>query len=286
MSTLDGTPETSMSEPQEQPLEAGPLTPRSPRGGIAGPPLDRVEPLNLARRPFLNSRPVVRVSLLLLLLGLALLAWNVAQFQKYLSESADKRAQIEQGGREVTRQRQAGAELQSQLGALNLEQKNERVELLNDMIAERTFSWSLLLDRLADVLPNDVRVLRLTPKMEENDLRRGRTTSRTTGRTSRRTRNENEERKVLLSIQGESRNDEALNQFVDNLLGHPSFEYPNPTQEARADEVSNLVTFNLSVNYIPGRASQNVVIEEMPAPGTGAAPKVPGASGAPEGDRP
>lgn len=282
MSTLDDTPETSMAEPQE-PLEAGPLAPRSPQAGFAGPPLDRVEPLNLARRPFLNSRPVVRVSLLLLLLGLALLAWNVVQFQRYLSESADKRAQIDQGEREVARQQQAGDELQSQLGDLNLEQRNERVELLNEMIAERTFSWSLLLDRLADVLPNDVRLLRLTPRMDDRE--QGRARSRTS-----RTRNENGERQIPLVIQGESRNDEALNQFVDNLLGHPSFDYPNPTQEARADETSNLVTFDLNVKYIPGRTSQNVVIEEMPAPeelpGTGAAPKAPGAPGAPGGDQP
>ena len=302
MSTLDGTPGTSMSrtpEPSPQtspdlPDPQIPQTPRTPQALPPGPPLDRVEPLNLSRRPFLNSRPVVRVSLLLLLLGLALLLWNVVQFQRYLEESAGKRAQIEQGEREVTRQRQAGAELQSRLATLDLEQKNELVEVLNEVIAERTFSWSLLLDRLAEVLPNDVRLVRLTPRV--NDLEQQ----------QRRARGRNqaldEERQIPLVINGETRSDEALNRFIDNLLAHPAFYYPNPTQETRVDETGNLVTFNLNVQYIPGGTPQGVVIEEMPeveelsgtsagtrpgtSAGTGAAPGAPGNPRPPGGDRP
>ncbi len=284
MSTLDGTPETSMSEPPE-PVEPGSPSPQSPQTLPAGPPLDRVEPLNLSRRPFLNSRPVVRVSLLLLLLGLALLAWNVVQFQRYLSESADKRAQIEQGERDVARQRQVSAELQSRLAALDLKQMNERVELLNEMIAERTFSWSLLLDRLAEVLPNDVRILRLTPKMDASEQQQSR------GRN--RSRAEGAERQIPLAINGETRNDEALLQFVDNLFAHPSFVDPNPSRDERVDEASSLLKFDLNVQYVPGGTPQGVIIEEMPAveelPGTSAAPKAPGnlgASGAPGGNRP
>lgn len=291
MSTLDGTPETSMSDMSEpglpEPAEPAPQSPRSPQAataGTAGPPLDRVEPLNLARRPFLNSRPVVRVSLLLLLLGLALLAWNVVQFQRYLSESADKRAQIEDGEREVAQQQKANSGLQSQLDALDLEQRNQRVELLNQMIDERTFSWSLLLDRLAEVQPNDMRLLRLTPRMDRQQQGRSRARTRTSGA-------EGGERQILLTIQGETRSDEALNQFVDNLFAHPSFEDPNPTQETR-DEASNLVTFDLSVQYIPGGSPQGVVIEEMPTieeippPGAGATPKAPPSGNTPGNPRP
>jgi hypothetical protein len=288
MSTLDGTPETSMSQPPE-PVDPGspspqdPQTPQTLQAAPAGPPLDRVEPLNLSRRPFLNSRPVVRVSLLLLLLGLALLLWNVVQFQRYLSESADKRAQIEQGEREVTRQRQASAELQKRLGALDLEQMNQRVEFLNEVIAERTFSWTLLLDRLAEVQPNDVRLLRLTPKVE-SDERRGR------ARRSGRNREETVARRIPLGISGEARSDEALLQFVDNLFAHPSFANPNPSRDERVDEAGNLLKFDLNVQYVPGGTPQGVVVEEIPVieetPGTSAAPNAPGTPRNPGGNRP
>lgn len=270
MSTLDGPPETSMpdaAEPvPETPVRSAPPVP-------PGPPLDRVEPLNLSRRPFLNSRPVVRVSLLLLLLGLALLLWNVVQFQRYLEESADKRAQIEQGEREVARQQQVSAELQSRLADLDLTQRNERVEFLNEKIAERTFSWSLLLDRLTDALPNDVRLIRLTPRVNSREQQGGR----------RRTPEE-AERRVPLGISAEARNNEALLRFVDNLFAHPAFAEPDLTRQEQVDEAGNVLRFEVDVQYIPGGSPQNVVIEEVPiveeppAPGT--------APGDPEGDRP
>lgn len=277
MSTLDGPPETSMPdmpettapgtpEMQDRPAPAAPRTP-------PGPPLDRVEPLNLSRRPFLNSRPVVRVSLLLLLLGLALLLWNVVQFQKYLEESADKRAQIEQGKREVARQQQISEELQSRLDALDLEQMNERVEFLNEMIEERTFSWSLLLDRLAEVQPNDVRLVRLTPRVNSREQRG-----------NRRRTEEEAERRIPLGISAESRDDEALLQFVDNLFAHPSFADADLTRQERVDEAGNLVKFDVNVQYIPGGSPRNVVIEEVPTVEELPAPTP--TPGAPGGDRP
>ncbi len=280
MSTLDGTPEASLHEPAE-PYEPGVSEemPERPAARVrpAGPPLGRVEPLNLSRRPFLNSRPVVRISLLLLLAGLGLLLWNFVQFQKYLTESADKRAQIEEGDREVARQRQVNASLQRQLSELDLGQLNARVEFLNVMIAERTFSWSLLLDRLADVLPNDVRVVRLSPKKSDQD-RQG-------GQSRRRTQEAEGPRRIPLGINVETRSDEAFFQLVDNLFAHPGFANPNFTREEGIGEAGNLVKFDLSVQYIPGGAGGGVVVEEAPMPGadpgtgTGPAPAAPGASG-------
>ncbi|HEV2855434.1 MAG TPA: PilN domain-containing protein [Thermoanaerobaculia bacterium] len=290
MSTLDGNPPLPPTPSPPSDDEAPvPAVPAAPVVLPPGPPLDRIEPLNLARRPFLNSRPVVRVALLLWLFGFALLLWNVVQFQRYLAESADKRAQIERGEREITRQRQINAGLKSRLDDLDLDQLNERVEFLNEKIEERTFSWSLLLDRLAEVLPNDVRLLRLTPQTQQEDQR---------GARRRKPAANSGPRRIPLTISGETRDDDALLRFVDNLFAHPAFADPNPTREDRVGEAGNLVNFDLSVQYIPGGTPQGVVIEEAPsveelpapAPGTSAGtpgtPGRPGAPGAPVGDRP
>lgn len=286
MSTVDDTPETSTPEPEETALPRVSQTPPAP----PAPPLDRIEPLNLARRPFLNSRPVVRVSLLLWLLGLALLLWNVVQFQRYLEDSAEKRAQIAQGEREIARQQQVNSELQGRLAALDLDKLNEQVEFLNQKIDERTFSWSLLLDRLAEVLPNDVRLVRLTPRTGE----RGGGAAAQRARTA----TGNAPRRILLEITGETRKDGEQLQFVDNLFAHPAFADPNLTREERKEEAGSLVTFELKVQYIPGGAPQGAVIEEegpalqeMPMPGQ--APPTAGtgaggnsAPGTPGGGRP
>ena len=233
MSTLD-SPTHAAAEPRPSP--PGPMA-------TPGPGLDRMEPLNLAGRPFLNSRPVVRASLLLWSLGLLLLLGNVSLFWSYLSGSADKRQQIARGEGEIERQQRAAAQLQRRLDSIDLVQQNEQIDFLNRKIEERTFSWSLLLDRLAAVLPNDIRLSRLAPETEEK-----------TGRESLRSRPAPKSRRqagqIPLTITGETRSDEALLRFVDNLFAHPAFADPNLLREERQED--NLVKFELTVQYIPG----------------------------------
>jgi Tfp pilus assembly protein PilN len=270
VSTLDRTPEVA-AEPSP--------APPSPAAAAAAPAvrLERMEPLNLARRPFLNSRPVVRVSLLLWALGLLILLGNVSLFWSYLSSSADKRQQVARGQDEIARQQRGASQLQSRLDSIDLERQNEQIDFLNQKIEERTFSWSLLLDRLAEVLPNDVRLTRLSPQTERTGVETRR--PRTAPGTSRPRR----EGQVPLFITGETRNDEALLRFVDNLFAHPAFADPNLIREER--EENDLVRFELSVQYIPGgpppgAAAETPTIEEAPAPGNPepAAPAPPAAT--------
>lgn len=239
-----------MSALDNAPPEAAVALPRpAPASGPA-----RMEPLNLARRPFLNSRPVVRIALLLWALGLVLLLANVYLFWDYLTRSADKRQQIARGAQEIERQQAVARQLESRLDTFDLQRLNAQVDFLNQKIAERTFSWSLLLDRLADVLPNDVRLNRLAPQTSERskrDLQRAR---------GERAASSAEE--VFLTITGESRSDNAVLLFVKNLFAHPGFRDPNLTREERGED--NLVRFELNVFYIPGSQPNGATIEETP----------------------
>jgi hypothetical protein len=243
----------------------------------------RFEPLNLASRPFLNSRPVVRVSLLLWLLGLGLLLANLSLFWSFTSSSTDKRVQIERGDEEIQRQQTADRQLQAILDSFNLEQDNERVEFLNQKIEERTFSWSRLLDQVAAALPNDVRLNRLSPltgekAQQEFERQRVRRARDTKGR-------------IPMLITGQARSDDAYWRFVENLYRLP-FAEPNPLRDEREDE-GNLLKFEISVQYIPPPPS-GAVIEEVPvptvqemAPGAAAAPPPAGTgAAAPPGGRP
>jgi Tfp pilus assembly protein PilN len=214
----------------------------------------RMEPLNLALRPFLNSRPVLRVSLLLWLLGVLLLLGNVSLFWSYLSSSADKRTQIARGEEEIQRQQRRGQQLQGRLDSIDLVKLNEQIDFLNDKIEARTFSWSLLVDRLVEVLPNDIRISRLSPKT-------GRDAERETRR-SRTARGRDLADQVPLTITGETRSDEALMVFVDNLFAHPAFANPNLLREERQE--NNLVRFEVTVQYIPGGPPKGVVVEGAP----------------------
>ncbi len=211
----------------------------------------RADSLNLASRPFGNRRPVVRISLLLWLFGLALLLSNVFVFRSYLSDSADKRAKIAHGEDELLRRQKDVQDLQNRLNGYDLKRLNDQIDFLNTQIDARTFSWSLLIDRMADTLPNDVRLGRLTPM--------------TGGKVKETQRDRRQQGEVELQISGQTRRDEALLQFVNNLFAHPAFRDPNLLQEAQADTGGPLVKFEATVTYLPGGPPHRAVVEESPA---------------------
>ena len=211
----------------------------------------------LARRPFVNSRPVVRAAVALWLLGLLLLLGNVYLFWNYRTGSSDKRAEIDQREAAVTREEEIVRELKARLANMDLEKQNAQIDFLNRKIDERTFSWSLLFDRLAEVMPKDVRIKRLTPitsaQLEER--------MRVQGASAR---SDVAEGQVLLSITAQSKNnDEALLQFVNNLFKHPSFDEPNWSRQV-LDEEANLVEFELTVAYLPRQAAARQPAGETP----------------------
>lgn len=253
------------------PMAPEDVTPETPElrrpapAAVLAPPPERVEPLNLARRPFLNSRPVVRVALLLWLLGLALLLVNLWQFLGYRGRSADKREQIARSEAEIERQRKDLAQLQKTLDGFDLTEQNQKVDFLNKQIAERTFSWSRLLDRITERLPNDVRLNRLTPLTGEKAERQ---LQRSGGTSVRRPAQASGELVPLL-ITGESRNDEALLSFVDSLF-KPPFTDANLAREEREEDGKTL-KFEISVQYRP---SPPAAAGAGAAPGTGPAPKI------------
>jgi Tfp pilus assembly protein PilN len=231
--------------------------------------------LNLARRPFVNSRPVTRVALLLGGAGLLLLLGNVSLFWSYFAGSENLRGELRAVREQSDTERETIARLEGQVASLDLGRQNEQVEFLNGKIAERTFSWSLLFDRLAAVLPGDVRLARLTPTADE---RRDAAGSRRTFRSGRRGEGGAAAgERVNLELSGEARNYEALLRFVDNLFSHPAFEEPNLTREDRDDD--GLITFNLEVVYLPGTpdAAAATATAATAALSTASAPGAPGA---------
>lgn len=231
--------------------------------------------LNLARRPFINTRPVTRVSIVLWIFGLLLLFGNVSLFWSYLSGSAEKREELARLEQDVQRQQQAVSQLEQRLASLDLAEQNRQVRFLNRMIAERTFSWSLLFDRLAEVLPDDVRLTRLAPQRRNKKQALG-------NPQDEETRQPGDDR-VGLVIEGVSRSDDAQYRFVDNLFSHPSFARDANISSETRDEEKNLVEFDVQVTYIPGslplrQGGPDVVVEEeAPATAPGGLPGAPGA---------
>ncbi len=212
-----------------------------------------LDPLNLARRPFANGRPVVRVSLLLGLLGALLLVMNVAGYWRYLADSEAKRAERDRVAAEREQIERRIADLNRQLEGIDLERQNLQVGFLNQRIAERKFSWSTLLDRVARELPGDVRLKALLPK--KDDVR---------GRQAASAAPAGADGRIPLQIEGQSKSVQAMLTFVDHLFARPEFVDPDP--KGQQEDEAGLITFNLSVDYLPAvAANDSATMAAIPA---------------------
>jgi Tfp pilus assembly protein PilN len=193
---------------------------------------------NLARRPFVNSRPVARVALLLAAAGAVLLLLNLALYVGYSrtrSANVSHLVEVEQRiAAEAVRVRAASTALTE----ADLGRQNALVDYLNHRIEERTFAWSVLFDRLSALLPGEVRLVNLTPRFvgAENEG-------------ARRRRGEPEpERRVLLDLRGAARDGDAMLELVDALFADDAFDNPSLAQESRNQGET---AFTLSVTYLP-----------------------------------
>ena len=194
---------------------------------------------NLARDPFLNLRPLARVVGGLAAAAVLLTTWNVLSYARIGSGAAIRAAEIERLVAETAAAKRRLATIESDLASRDLESENRRTVFLNARIAERTFSWNLLFDRLTEALPPGVRLRELAPHPSE-------------ARAAPAAGAVEESGAVLLRISGEAEEDEALLAFVDRLFAHPAFDSPNLARENR--ERGSTLAFELSVVYFPQAA--------------------------------
>jgi Tfp pilus assembly protein PilN len=238
--------------------------------------------INLAARPFVNERPVRRAALLLLVGGLALAAVNGWLYTRYVLSRSASAGELDRIETQIeVEERRLGA-LSRQLAAADLTQQNELVRFLNDRIAERTFGWSVLFDRLEDLMPEDVRLVSLSPRQADRGPQRA-------------TEDAAPEPRFNLALAGVAREPEAVLELIDALFADPAFRDPSPHQETFRERE---VHFTLDVIYLPevaealvDSAGAALVADGERAPGAtnvltpGAASSATGDGGRPEEPR-
>lgn len=197
--------------------------------------------VNLARRPFVNQRPVVRISGLLWGLGMVLLLVNVWLFWSFYQGQGQTRARLAELGTAMEQEQTRIRELENRLASIDLEAQNEQVRFLNQRIERRTFGWSMLFDILADLLPRDVRLSRLRPERRQLSSRRERL-ERASGPLQ-----------VPLSIDGQAKTQEDLYVLLDALIASPAFREVDPLGEQMNEQ--GMVAFSLSAIYLPEQAA-------------------------------
>jgi len=185
---------------------------------------------NLAARPFLNRRPLVRVATALGVAAVALTTWNVASYLRAGSGAAARADELARLVAETAASRDRLATLTADLATRDLAAENRRALYLNERIAQRTFDWNALFDRLAEVQPRGVRLRRLTPRFAAGG---------------------DDGVVVSLALDAEAEDGEAMLELVDNLFGHAAFANPNLSRESR--QRGGEIAFDLTVDYFPER---------------------------------
>jgi len=122
--------------------------------------------VNFAKRPFRDNRPIVLTVGIALVLGLLLLTLNIRDYYAFRRSSAGTLAEIARLNDAAARTEELGARERSGLASVRLADLQTESTLLNTLLKEREFSWSLLLTRLEHALPDEVYVTRLSPSVQ------------------------------------------------------------------------------------------------------------------------
>jgi hypothetical protein len=186
---------------------------------------------NFARRPFQDDRPVFLAAGALFLVGAVLLVANLRVFVDYRRQVADTRAEIAALEERQTRADQKTEAAKAALSAYQLSSLADESRGLARLVAERRFSWTLLLSRLERVLPYNVGVAYLQPRFEKDG-------------------------DIWLDMQFNARKSEAVVETIAALAKDPAFGEVNLRSETSSPDpgAPDPFHFLLSTRYEPAAA--------------------------------
>lgn len=180
--------------------------------------------LNLAARPYRDYRPVYAVVVAMSLLTAFLMLNNIETWYRYKHDTRSTSGKIDEIEAKTRQERQKQEIAQRQLRNLDLQQLDAQTRFVNAKLAERAFSWSTLLDELESVLPQDVRLVSVSPTFNSDGT-------------------------IQLALDYQAKGATGLVTTINRIHGDPQFANPFPAHENRAED--GTYTFNLQVQYRP-----------------------------------
>ena len=200
---------------------------------------------NLARRPFVDSRPANVAASLLLLAAIVLTVVSVRTVHAYLDDSRQSRAEVASLKAEIDRFEASGRQAQEKLARFDLAGMQAGAEQANELARLRAFSWSRFLTRLEKTLPNDVRVVSVSlskPEAAKSAPKAG-------------AKKALPEDAFLVSLSLVSRDPDGLPKLIRTFYASPWFDAPTPSSETGGERGSaEGRTFVLGVVYLDREA--------------------------------
>jgi len=126
---------------------------------------------NLSTRPFYNDRIVRLLVVGLAVLVLALTAYNAMRFLSLSTRRAETDARVTTSRREASEFRVEASPLRREAGESTLGTVAASTRQANALIQQRTFSWTALLAALENAMPPDVRLVSVSPLVDNTVLK-------------------------------------------------------------------------------------------------------------------
>ncbi len=126
---------------------------------------------NLSTRPFYNERLVTLVMVAAGLIVVLLTVFNATQLVSLSSRRSAVRARLEADRSAAARVRASAAAVEHTVDRQTLTQLAGWTHEANQLIDQRTFSWTGLLGLLEQTLPPDVRLVSISPRVEKGTFK-------------------------------------------------------------------------------------------------------------------
>jgi Tfp pilus assembly protein PilN len=126
--------------------------------------------LNLAARPYRNYRTFVLLMAALYLAAAAVSWLTYRQIARRFTLTGETQVRVRQLEADIKSLKDENARISRSLGAMNFKDIRISSDLINGLIAQRTFSWSRILETLERVLPEDVRLTYLGTAPDKDGL--------------------------------------------------------------------------------------------------------------------
>ena len=122
---------------------------------------------NLSTRPFYNERAIHALAAALAIAVLALTAWQVRRVVRLSTYKTELNAAITRDRAEADKNASQAQQIRQGLDQKQLATIVASAKEANELIAQRTFSWTELFNRLEATLPGEVMLMGVHPEFDE-----------------------------------------------------------------------------------------------------------------------
>lgn len=166
---------------------------------------------NISTRPFYNDRLVQAAIAALLVLVVAVTAFNAVRYVRLSSAERTLGANAADAEANAARLRSEAAVLVGRIDAKELAAVAAEAKQANTLIGQRTFSWTALLAQFETLLPDDVRITSVQPRLEKDGT-------------------------FVVGLAVKARRVEDLDAFIEALESRGSFRDVLPVEEQTSDD--------------------------------------------------